>query len=191
MKSIRGTRVCCGALALMLALPARADDATLRQIMSGLAAQPSRETGFTSEKHLSSLSAPLRSAGRLVFRKPDHLEQDTLSPRPERLVIEADDVEITTPDAPPRRISLDDSPALRILADTLRGALAGDLAALRRHFIAEEAGSPAAWRITLRPSGNVTAQVIKRVYIDGGDARLCQIDIVQANGDEQRIAMTP
>ena len=180
-----------GALALMLTVPAHAEDAMLQQIMSGLAAQPSRETGFTSEKHLSSLSAPVLSQGRLVFRKPDHLEQDTTAPRPERLVIDADSVEITAPDAPTRRISLDDSPALRILADTLRGALAGDLAVLRRHFIVEEAGGPSAWRITLRPSGNVTAQVIKRAYIDGGDAQLRQIDIVQANGDEQRIIMTP
>lgn len=175
----------------MLTLPARADEATLQQIMSGLAAQPSRDTGFTSEKHLSSLSAPVCSQGRLVFRKPDHLEQDTTTPRPERLVIDAETVEITAPDAPAQRISLDDSPALRILADTLRGALDGDLAVLQRHFIIEQTGGQAIWRITLRPSGNVTAQVIKRVYIDGDDARLRQIDIVQANGDEQRITMTP
>jgi outer membrane lipoprotein-sorting protein len=179
------------ALLVPIAAPARADDAVLHQIMQAIAAQPSRETGFTSEKHLSSLAAPVRSQGRLIFRKPDHLEQDTTAPRPEQLVIEGDSVTMTTPDGPARRLGLDDSPALRILADTLRGALAGDLSALQRHFLVDEAGPLSQWRITLRPSGNVTAQVIQRAYIDGSGPQVRQIDIVQANGDEQRISTVP
>jgi outer membrane lipoprotein-sorting protein len=182
-------RVIC--LIVPVAIPAHADDAVLRQIMQGLAAQPSREAGFVSEKHLSSLAAPVRSQGRLIFRKPNYLEQDTTTPRPERLVIDGDSVTMTSPDAPARQLGLDDSPALRILADTLRGALAGDLSALRRHFLVEEGGPLSQWRITLRPSGNVTAQVIQRVYIDGNGSRVGQLDIVQANGDEQRLSLSP
>ena len=179
-------------LVLCLWAPAsRSHETLLRQIMAGLAAQPSRATGFVEEKHLAALAAPLHSAGRMVFRKPDHLEQDTTTPHPEQLVIDADTVAMRSPGAPARRLSLDDSPGLRILADTLRGALAGDLGALQRHFVVEASGGLPQWRISLRPSGNVTAQVIQRATIDGSGADVRQIDIVQANGDEQRIAMTP
>ena len=187
----RPGRVFWMVVALLMPGPAWADGTLLRQIMSGLAAQPSRETGFVEEKRVAALDAPVRSEGRLVFRKPDHLEQDTTAPRPEKLVIDAGDVTISSPGSPPRRISLDDSPALRILADTLRGALAGDLATLQRHFLIEQTGTIRQWRIILRPSGNEVAQVVERVYIDGTGSELRQIDIVQPNHDEQRITMTP
>ncbi len=176
--------------ALLLAIPAAADEATLRQIMSGLAAAPSRETAFTSRKDLPSLAQPVRSTGRLIFHKPDRLEQITATPRFERLVIDADAVEITVPGAATQRIELDNSPALRLLADTLRGSLAGDLATLRRHFTVEETGPLAGWRITLLPSGNVAAQSIRRVVVDGTGAVIRQIDIAGADGSEQRIIMT-
>ena len=181
----------CLLAGLLAAVPARADPATLRQIAQGLANQPSRTTRFTEEKHISSLTQPVRSEGSMVFRKPDTLEQHTTAPQPETLVIAGREVSISRPGAATRRLSVDDSPALRILADTLRGALAGDLAALRRHFRVSEAGPLSAWRITLLPAGNVTAQVVRRATIDGSFAVVRQIDIVQVGGDEQRIMLIP
>nr|WP_321986415.1 outer membrane lipoprotein carrier protein LolA [uncultured Lichenicoccus sp.] len=178
-------------LCVLCTMPCRADETLLRQIMQRLAARPSGQAHFSMQKHLSSLAAPSLSQGTLSYRKPDRLEQDTTAPKPERLLIEGDTVSIASPGQPDRTLSLDDSPALRILVDTLRGALSGDLATLRRHFTIEEDGGLGRWRIVLRPTGNVAAQVVKVAYVDGGGADLRQIDIVQANGDEQRMAITP
>ncbi len=171
--------------------PSHASDSVLMQIMQGLAAQPSRQAHFTMQKHLSSLAAPLLSQGTLSYRRPDHLEQDTTAPRPERLLVEGDAVSIASPGQPMRTLPLDESPALQILADTLRGTLTGDLATLRRHFTVKESGDIGRWRIVLHPGGNVAAQVIRIAYVDGTGTDVRQIDIVQANGDEQRMTITP
>ena len=181
----------CLLAGLLAAVPAHADPATLCQIAQGLANQPSRTARFTEEKHISSLTQPVRSEGQMIFRKPDTLEQHTTAPQPETLVIDGDEVSIGRPGAATRRLSTGDSPALRILADTLRGALAGDLKLLRRHFRVSEAGPLPAWRITLLPAANVTAQVVRRATIDGSFAEVRQIDVLQAGGDEQRLMLTP
>ena len=178
------------AFCVMLAVPCRADDTLLRQIMQTLAAQPSRQAQFSMQKHLSSLAAPVLSQGTLSYSKPDLLEQDTRTPQPERLLIKGDAVSITSPGQPTRTLPLDESPALRILSDTLRGTLAGDLGTLRRHFTVEGSGSLDRWRVVLHPAGNVTAQVVRIAYVDGAGGDVRQIDIVQANGDEQRMTIT-
>ncbi|WP_428374585.1 LolA family protein [Lichenicoccus sp.] len=179
--------LCCA----ISGVPSRASDSVLMQIMQGLAAQPSRQAHFSMQKHLSSLTAPVLSQGTLAYRRPDHLEQDTTVPQPERLLIEGDSVSISSPGQPTRTLPLDESPALRILTDTLRGTLAGDLGTLRRHFTLDESGGIDRWRIVLHPAGNVAAQVVKLATIDGAGSDVRQIDIVQANGDEQRMTITP
>jgi len=189
--TVRGSALAALALLVVPAGASRADPGVLDQIMARLAAAPSRETRFVADKHVAALAQPVHSAGRMLYRKPDHLEQITQTPQPERLVIDGGSVSISSPGQPTRRLGLDDSPALRILADTLLGAVSGNRAALARHFRIAEQGPLQAWRITLTPAGNVTAQVVRIAYIDGDGAEVRQIDIVQANGDETRITLQP
>jgi outer membrane lipoprotein-sorting protein len=180
-------------LLALAALPllAAAPSASLAEtIMAQLAALPSRSTGFVEEKRLASLTAPLISRGRLVFVRPAHLEQDTEAPKPERLVIDGDELTITTDGEAPRRIALDAHPALRALADTLRAALAGDLATLRRLYAIEEQGTMQAWRLLLVPNAAPLRRALARVTLDGSGAGLRQIVIQQANGDSQRLLLT-
>lgn len=187
-----GRRVALAAgLLLAHAGGARADDGVLDQVMAALAGAPSRETRFVAEKHVGALAQPVQSRGRMLYRRPGHLEQITEAPHAERLVIDADQVSMSSPGQATRRLELDDSPALGILADTLRGALSGDKETLLRHFRIAEQGPLAAWRLTLLPSGNVAAQVVKAAYLDGTAGTVRQIDIVQANGDETRIQLQP
>ena len=177
-------------LILLLCAPARAD--TLAEtVMAGLASQPSREAGFVEEKRLASLTAPLVSRGRLIFVPPAHLEKNTAAPKPERLIIDGDTVTVTQDGQPPRTIALDEHPALRALADTLRATLAGDLATLRRIYAVEEQGAPDAWRLLLVPTRPALRRALARVTLDGGGADLRQIVIQQANGDEQRLTVSP
>jgi len=158
-------------------------------ILARMTALPAREARFVEHKLLSSLTEPLVSRGRLVFRPPGHLEKDTESPFRERLVIDGDTLTIAQAEAPPRTVPLDAQPALRALADTLRAALAGDLATLRRLYAVEEQGTAATWRLLLVPDRPGLRRVLARVTIDGGGIDLQQIDIQQTNGDEQRITM--
>lgn len=161
-------------------------------VMAQLAGLPSRRASFVEEKRLASLAAPLVSRGELVFTPasgvtPAHLEKDTATPRPERLAIDGEQLTITDADGAQRLVSLDEHPALRALADTLRAALAGDLATLRRIYAIEEQGTPQAWRLLLVPSDRSLRRMLARVTLDGSNAELRQLVIQQANGDEQRL----
>jgi len=179
---------------LATVLPAVADAASLAEdIMARMAALPSRSTNFVEEKRLTSLIAPLISCGRLVFTpaagpSAARLEQDTEAPKPERVVIDGDQLTIAQSDGAPRTLSLDDYPALRTLADTLRAALAGDLATLRRLYAIEEQGTMQAWRLMMVPRDAALRRVLARVTLDGSGAELRQIDI-QSDGDEQRLTI--
>jgi len=175
---------------LLAPLLAAAPAAPLAEaVMAQLAALPSRTTRFVEEKRLASLTAPLVSRGRLVFIRPAHLEKDTEAPKPERLVIDGDQLTIAEAGEAPRTVALDEHPALRALADTLRAALMGDLATLRRIYAIEEQGTMQAWRLMLVPHAPALRGALARVTLDGGGAELRQIVIQQANGDAQRLTL--
>lgn len=158
--------------------------------MRALASAPARRATFTEEKSLAALSAPLYSRGTLSYRRPDHLEKLTLAPRREALVIDGDRLTLTEGDAAPRRIDLAAQPALRPLVEALRAPLAGDLPALRRGFVVQSTGMPAAWRITLTPRAEA-AKLLDEVVLDGGGDAITRIALRQANGDRQVLAIAP
>ncbi len=158
--------------------------------MQGLADVPARRATFREEKTVSMLRAPLISTGRLVWRRPSHLEKITTQPSPESLIVEGDRLTITIGRDAPRTVDLRAQPEIRALVDTLRGVLAGDLAELRRSFdVRAEDGLT--WRITLRPTDPDLARVLRAVTIDGAGNTPTAIDMVQADGDEQRLTITP
>jgi predicted LPLAT superfamily acyltransferase len=197
-KTAAGRRALPLALLLLTPLPfapGAAQAASLAEtVMAQMAALPSRTAGFVEEKRLASLTTPLVSRGHLVFTQPSrlepsHLEKDTETPKPERLVIDGDQLTIAGDGAAPRSVALDEYPALRALADTLRAALGGDLATLRRLYAIEEQGTPQAWRLLLMPRQPALRRALARVTLDGGEADLRQLVIQQANGDEQRMTI--
>lgn len=175
---------------LLVALLAAAPAVPLAEaVMAQQAGLPSRSIGFVEEKHLASLTAPLVSRGRLVFIRPAHLEKDTAAPKPERLVIDGDRLTIAEDSAAPRTVALDEHPVLRAIADTLRAALLGDLATLRRLYAIEEQGSRQEWRLMLMPRAPALRRALARVTLDGDGADLRQIVIQQENGDTDRLTL--
>ena len=124
-----------------------------------------------------------------MFIRPAHLEKDTEAPKPERLVIDGDQLTIAEDGEAPRTVALDEHPALRALADTLRAALMGDLATLRRIYAIEEQGTEQAWRLMLVPIAPALRRSLARVTLDGSGAELRQIVIQQANGDAERLTL--
>jgi hypothetical protein len=174
----------------MLSVASRAASVA-ETVMAEMAALPSRSADFVEEKRLTSLTKPQVSSGRLIFVAglPARLEQDTLVPHPERLIIEGNTVTLIEGDGPSHTLSLDEAPGLRALADTLRAALAGDLATLRRIYSMEQQGTAQAWRLLMVPNDLALRRVLARVTLDGAAATLRQVDVQFANGDEQRITI--
>lgn len=165
------------------------DQARLDALMTRLSSVAEREVAFREEKTFAALDQPLVSTGRLLYRRPDHLEKRTLEPTREDLVVDGDRLTISTADQPERTLNLSDQPELRALIDTIRGTLAGDLALLRRSYTVAGESGPEGWRLVLTPTDRRLARFVERVEIRGTDDRPAVIDIAQANGDRQRITV--
>lgn len=159
--------------------------------MGRLAQASERRADFVEEKRLAALRTPLRSEGRLAYRKPDHLEKLTTAPQPESLVVDGGRLVVSDgSNEPPRVFNLDSQPQLRTLVDTIRGALSGDLPALRRVYDVTGSGTPAAWLIVLRPRDPAVARLVTEVRLTGG-AELRTIQSLAPNGDTDTLTVTP
>jgi outer membrane lipoprotein-sorting protein len=172
------------ALALSLAaLPASAQAIAASELMQRLRDVASSEVRFTETRESALLKAPLVTAGRLVWRRPDRLEKHVEKPFAESTVIEGTRVTMTRPgDKGSRTVPVPAGPA-QALVEALRATLAGDLAALERHFDVRVAGTTGAWTLTLLPRDAAVSAYVTRVDIAGSDARLGRIDVLEASGD--------
>jgi hypothetical protein len=151
--------------------------------------RPGRAT-FTEKKYLSLLDKPVESSGELLFTPPDRMEKRTVKPKPESVVVAGG--EITLERAGKRyTLQLRENPAIAVLVDSIRSTLAGDLDALTRAYSVALDGSPAKWRLTLRPLDAGAAQLVERVEIAGAEARVASVEIFQADGDRSVMAIAP
>ncbi len=159
--------------------------------MAHMAQATQRRASFVEEKRLAALSVPLRAEGTLEYRKPDHLEKITTTPRYESLVVDGNRLVINGNDNDaPHVVELDGQPEIRALIDTIRGALSGDLGLLRRLYDVSGTGTVAGWHIVLRPRDAGIARVVKEVELSGG-ADLRVISSVAPNGDTDTLTITP
>ncbi|MGI4951650.1 MAG: LolA-related protein [Janthinobacterium lividum] len=158
--------------------------------MAGLAAAPERRAVFRETKRLGALSTELQSSGHLRVRR-GYLEKATDWPTPERLEMDGDRLIITAGNEPPRVVDVSMAPELRTLIDAVRGPLVGDTAALRRGFTATTAGTLASWTLHLVPRDPAGARLLRSVTMQGQADQVAQLTIIQANGDEDVMLITP
>jgi outer membrane lipoprotein-sorting protein len=170
---------------------AAAQPSPLDELMRKMAAVPERRSTFQEEKTIAALTQSLHSNGRLVYRRPSHLEKITYPPHPESIQVDGERLVIVMGDEPPRSIDLESYPELGALVDAVRCALAGDLPALRRNYAVRMDGTLASWRLTLTPTDQRTARLLQDVTIEGADDDVRTVQIVQANGDRSLMTVRP
>ncbi|MDA8225458.1 MAG: outer membrane lipoprotein carrier protein LolA [Betaproteobacteria bacterium] len=171
-------------LALVFAaLPAGADPLQLPELMHRLAGVKARRAHFVEERRIGVLDVPLRSLGELVYAAPDRLEKRTLQPRPEDLRLDGDILTIVRPDKQPVTIDIRNYPQAAALIASVRGTLAGDVAALEQFYRIELHGTLTAWQLQLVPRDGQMRDLFSDIEIDGerDDVRLIRYD--QPNGD--------
>ena len=180
------TRLACATLLIAGATPALPAEPplTLDRLMAELAGRGPGTVRFTEVKSSALLKAPIESSGTLSYAAPARLEKHTRSPRDERLVADRDTVVIERAARKERlELRLADYPAVRASIESIRGTLAGDLAALRRHYRVELEGTWPDWRLHLLPSDPELAELVQKVLIGGSGARVRRIEILEASGD--------
>ena len=176
----------------VLVLPARAADFELSALMELLAAVPSSRDSFSETKHSAVLSAPLLLKGTLAYTRPDRLEKSVLAPYEERTVVAGNSVTMENRTLQQSRtFSLSSSSPDSAFVESMRATLAGDRAALERHYRVQLGGKAESWSMTLVPREKKLASLVKRIQIGGARERLRRIEVEEASGDRSVMLIGP
>lgn len=177
-------------LAAALPLATLAAEWNVASLFEALAKHQPGRAAFTEKKFISLLDRPVESSGELVFTPPDRIEKKTLLPKPESVVVDRDSV--TLERAGKRHtLRLRENPAVAVLVESIRGTLAGDLAALTRTYSVALDGSAPRWRLVLRPLDPALGTLVERVEITGAQVRVASVEIFQADGDRSVMTLVP
>ncbi len=176
-------------LALSAALPAERS-ATLEQLMALLSQRQHGVADFEQTQYLALLKQPAHSSGVLRYEAPDHLEQRTLKPRPQTLVLDHDVLTLEA-GGHRRRLRLQDSPQLAPLIDSVRATLAGDLDALERSFSIELNGDLEHWQLRLHPIDPRLSASVQSIQLNGVRDAVLQVSVQLDDGDRSVMKITP
>lgn len=166
------------------------DSGDLNEVLAQLALRKHGHAEFIEQKFISSLDRPLESSGELRFDAPDHLEQRTLKPRAEALVL--DNGTLTVDRGRTHRVmDIHEFPQVEPLVESIRATLAGDRAALERLFRLEFSGGISRWTLTLVPLQSKVKQMVSQVKIDGVRDQLIKVEIRQTDGDRSLMTLRP
>ncbi|MCZ7566328.1 MAG: outer membrane lipoprotein carrier protein LolA [Burkholderiales bacterium] len=172
----------CLALLAAPGAPRAAAAFDLERLMRELAAREAATVRFEETRHSDALREPLVATGELRYRRPARLERRMLTPRAERYTIDGGAVTIER-DGNERTFALDGLPVLRVFVESIRATLAGDLAALRRHYQVLFAGQREAWTIALLPADAALAEYVTSVRISGSGDRIERMETLETSGD--------
>jgi len=176
----------------LLATPAGAAEDQLTRLMHALAAVPSRRAVFTEQRSLPELDVPLSAEGTLAWTAPATLEKHTTTPFEERIAVTGGRLLYERPDRGiSQEISLDEQPEIQALVEAIRGTLAGDLAALRRHYrVAFQGQAESDWRMILLPLASRVREAVQRVLLSGQGATVTGVD-TEGNGNVTHMRIRP
>jgi hypothetical protein len=175
-------RAAAGVAMLLSPAAGFADDtnAGLDQLMALLAQRRHAEASFTEEKYLSVLKQPIQSSGRLIYDAPDHLEERTLTPRAQSVVLDHGLLSMKIANRS-RTLRLADYPQLAPLIDSIRATLAGDRVQLEKSFQLSFSGDLQHWQMHLRPRDAQAA--LTQIDLAGEHDRVSEVRMQQRDGD--------
>jgi outer membrane lipoprotein-sorting protein len=163
---------------------------TLERLMQGLSQNKGGTVNFTEDRYDAMLTRPLHSSGALVYAAPNRLEKDTLLPRPQSVIIDGEILTMREANGRARTIRLQEFPQIGLLVGSLRAALGGNLADLRKANDVSLTGTAEQWLLLLAPSDPALRAVIREIRIAGSNFALLSIEVLQANGDRSIMTIT-
>ncbi len=179
--------------ALLIALACTASSAwafDLPELMAQLGKQKSGEARFNEQRFVRGLEGPLDSSGTLSFTAPDKLARRTLSPRPESMVVDGNNLTLTR-GSRTRTLTLDSMPELVGLVEAMRSTLSGDTATLKRYFRTTVSGAPERWTLDLLPIEDRLAAQLRSVRMTGRAGDVLGIEMEFVGGDRSIMTIMP
>jgi Outer membrane lipoprotein carrier protein LolA-like len=192
MNALRALRAAVTGSVLLLAPVARAQSSggDLDALMSLLSQRHHAEAEFTEEKSLSVFKQPLKSSGLLFYDAPDHLEERTLAPRPQSIILDHGVLSMHI-GARQRTLRLADYPQMAPMIDSIRATLAGDRASLERVFEVEFTGTLDHWQLHLVPRNAQVGATLTQIDLEGRRDAVREVRLQQRDGDRALMHITP
>ncbi|HKT97901.1 MAG TPA: outer membrane lipoprotein carrier protein LolA [Paraburkholderia sp.] len=163
---------------------------TLDRLMAALAQHKSGRAAFTETKYLAIATQPIESSGELVFVAPDHLEKNTLKPKPEHLVVDGDMLTVERNNHK-YTLALARYPELGAFIESIRATLTGNRLALEQTYRVALASSGENWTLTLTPRDSRMLKAVSTITLEGTGDALRSVAIQQAGGDHSLMRLRP
>ena len=172
------------AVALWLASPASGDcpEWDIDSLMQAMRDVRSGHARFTERKSIAILEEPLDSSGELFYTAPGRMEKRTLKPKPETMILDGETL-VMERGKKKRRLRMQEAPELAAFIDSIRGTLAGDRAALERHYRLDLTGTADGWTLLLTPEDKRILAVLSHIRIAGNGNEVRSVETLQADGD--------
>ncbi len=158
--------------------------------MAALAQRKSGRASFKETKYLAIAAQPIESSGELVFVAPDHLEKNTLSPKPEHLVVDGDMLTVDRNNHT-YTLPLARYPELGAFIESIRATLTGNRPALEETYQIALAGNGEDWTLTLTPRDARMLKVVSTITLEGTADVLRSVAIEQPGGDHSLMRLQP
>ncbi|MCC7461663.1 MAG: outer membrane lipoprotein carrier protein LolA [Gammaproteobacteria bacterium] len=169
---------------IALALPAAPDDASpAARLISRLVLPVPAITPFVEVRYSALLTRPLLVSGELEYRGPRSLHKHILAPYHEQQLIDGDRVTVEREGEQTRRFSLQRSPELKGILDSLGSLLAGDLQALERSFDVSVEEGAGGWTLRLVPRSVRARRQLSSILVSGRGTHAACFITQEPDGD--------
>ncbi len=176
-------RLLLAALALPLIVAATpAPQASLEDLMRGMATTSGVVAHFTEIKTVSLLAAPLESSGILYFIPPDRLLRRTSSPGRTSVMIDHGRFRFED-ETGGESADLSANPIAREFVDNFIVLFNGDLEALRARYAVTFRIDSSGWELELTPRHAPLDKFVARVVLRGSDLALHEMELTETDGD--------
>ena len=165
-----------------LALASHAAAWNLDALMHALAQHKSGRASFVDTKTMAMLDAPIASSGELRFAAPDFLEIRTLKPKPQTIILLANQLTVEL-GGRSHQLNLDDHPDIAVLVNSIRATLNGDRKVLQRDYVVSLSGDATQWTLNLAPVAPLARERVRAIRIDGRQGQVRSIAVQQTDGD--------
>jgi hypothetical protein len=162
-----------------------AKERRLAELLEEFSELPGLSAKFREEKNLDLLAVPVQSEGVLHFDPPGRLLRRVEKPRESVALIRGDRL-IFKSENEKQEIDLADNPVVAGFVQSFRDVLAGDRQALEKTYrVAFESAEQGGWKLTLEPRKEPLTRFLKKMVLEGKEAEVETMKMVQANGDER------
>ena len=171
------------------------DDWSIAVLMKELGAIQVIDATFVEKKQADFLSEDFTISGELYFKAPHSLRKTVTDPYTETISIDETTIIVQDNRADgsansARFIEIDSHPAIRLLVESMRATMAGDMEAMFETYEVGLTGSAAQWNLELVPRHKDIKKHIEAVRVAGADNKLNVISIIETDNTRSTMKLS-